>query len=89
MKSNLFSCKKIFGLFLLCAAISSPVLSAPKNVKYDDILNDQQDDLDEYEHRTLIYYGMGHNFTDWDKKTVEVMSDPQVWRNEGNRKTKK
>lgn len=89
MKSNLFSCKKIFGLFLLCAAISSQVLSAPKNVKYDDILNDLQDDLDGYEHRTLIYYGMGHNFTDWDKKPVAVMSDPQAWRDEGNRKTKK
>ena len=56
--------QKNFGLFLLCAAISSPVLSAPKNVKYDDILNELQDDLDGCEHRTLIHYGMGHNYND-------------------------
>ena len=58
-------------------------------VNYDDILNDLQNDLEGYEHRTLIHYGMGHNFTDWDKNPVAVMSDPQAWRDEGNRKTKK
>ena len=53
--------------------------------EYDGYLNDLQAQYGGYEHRTLIHYNSGHNYRDYDTKSIGCMNDPQKWLKEGDR----
>ena len=53
--------------------------------EYDGYLNDLQAEYGGYEHRTLIHYNSGHNYADYNRKSIACMNDPQKWLKEGDR----
>ena len=58
-------------------------------VEYDDLLNSLQETYGGFEHRTLVHADCGHNFADYDWVSLPVMTDPQAWRDDGDRTTEK
>ena len=53
--------------------------------EYDAVLNELQEKYGGYEHRTLIHYNSGHNYRDYDTKSIASMNDPQAWLKAGDR----
>ena len=53
--------------------------------RYDAILNAYQQQYGGFEHRTLVHYDAGHNYDDWGRTPIPVMTDPQAWLERGDR----
>ena len=48
-------------------------------------LDELSERFDGFEHRTLIHYDCGHNYEDFDRIPIPVMSDPGAWLTQGDR----
>ena len=58
-----------------------------ETVNSDEQLNSLQKSFGGYEHRTYVHADRGHNFEDYSREEVEVMANPEAWRDSGNRTT--
>jgi hypothetical protein len=53
--------------------------------EYGRKLDEYQQVYGGFEHRTLIHYDCGHNYNDYERVPIPVMSDATAWLEEGDR----